>query len=158
MPEMNFRRCRPDDLDQIRSFVSCMYIEDADAHAGTSGDIDLTFRELDSKPDKGQLIVIESDKVVIGYAILIFFWSNEFHGDVIDIDELFISKDHRGCGAGKAFFIWLEKTFPQCVAWSLQVSHTNPRAAKLYESLGFTTTRNRHMLKPLAAKACTVKN
>jgi GNAT superfamily N-acetyltransferase len=147
MQEINFRRCRPEDLNQIRSFVSSMYVEDADAHAGTVGDIDLTFRELDSKPDKGQLIVIEKNNDLIGYAILIFFWSNEFHGDVIDIDELFIASDHRGGGAGKAFFIWLSQTFPKAAAWSLQVSHANSRAAKLYENLGFTTTRNRHMLK-----------
>jgi ribosomal protein S18 acetylase RimI-like enzyme len=147
MSDVLIRSCRRENLAQLRGFVEQMYQEDFSAHGGTP-DIELTFKDLSLHPDKGQLLVFEYEQKVIGYAIIILFWSNEYRGNIIDIDELFISPHYRGMGFGSKFFKWLSETFSHnCVGWSLQVAHTNERAAVLYERLGFVTSRNRHLLK-----------
>jgi GNAT superfamily N-acetyltransferase len=143
-----FRACTQADLPVVRQFAKQMYLEDADAHSG-SPDMDLTHKQLSSKPDKGQVLVFEKNGQLVGYAIIIFFWSNEFHGDVIDIDELYVDGPYRGTGVAREFFAWLEAAYPESAGMSLQVSHSNPRAARLYESVGFGTSRNRHMFRLL---------
>src|SRR5207253_10894766 len=89
-----FRDSNEIDLPAVRSFVDQMYEEDAAAHGGTP-DIDLTFKELKTRPDKGRLLLIERDGTPVGYAIIVFFWSNEYRGNSIDIDELFIAENSR---------------------------------------------------------------
>jgi GNAT superfamily N-acetyltransferase len=147
MPEVLIRPCRRENLVQVKSFVKQMYLEDAAAHGGTP-DIELTFNDLALHPDKGQLLVLEYEGKMVGYGIIIFFWSNEYRGNVIDIDELFITPQYRGMGFASQFFLWLGESFAHnSVGWSLQVSQKNERAAALYERLGFKTSRNRHMIK-----------
>ncbi|HEY9870265.1 MAG TPA: GNAT family N-acetyltransferase [Candidatus Obscuribacterales bacterium] len=143
-----FRQCTQADLPVVRQFASQMYLEDSDAHSG-SPNMDLTYKHLSSKPDKGRVVVFDKNGQLVGYAIIIFFWSNEFHGDVIDIDELYVDGPYRRTGVAREFFAWLEETYPESVGMSLQVSHSNARAAKLYESIGFNSSPNRHMFRLL---------
>jgi GNAT superfamily N-acetyltransferase len=113
----------------------------------------LTFEEFKTHPDKGAIVILELDRKVIGYAIIVLFWSNEFAGDVVEIDELLVGEQYRGRGAGRRFFAWLETTYPDCVGLALQVSEQNSGATKLYESVGFKTARNNHLLKLLLGGA-----
>lgn len=142
-----FRDCRVEDLELLEKFVDSMYEEDKTAHSGTP-QIRLSYAELTSKPDKGRLLVIEQNGKTCGYAILIFFWSNEFCGNIIDIDELYIEPAQRGQGIARDFFAWLAHEYKNnSSGWSLQVSDQNHRARKLYESLGFCSSPNQHMIK-----------
>lgn len=147
---VTFRPCSQDDLARLRELVQELYDTDTGHYEDSSPNIDLTFQELTSHPEKGLLVLMEHNKQTIGYALLIFFWSNEFRGNVIDIDEILVSKEHRGLGAGSAFFGWLEAEFgSKCKGFSLQVSYENPKAQKLYERFGFNPSMNRHMLRRL---------
>jgi GNAT superfamily N-acetyltransferase len=85
------------------------------------------------------------------YAIIVFYWSNEYGGDFIEVDELFVDKDYRGNEIATAFFEWLEQTWHQkAVALSIQVTPANDRALTFYKRIGFETSSNRHLMKLLS--------
>lgn len=142
------------DLDRLQAMVAGLYQEDAnpDAPKLTAPQIELTLTELLSKPDKGKVIAVWADGDLAGYAIIIYFWSNEYGGNVIEIDELYVSPDHRQKGLGKSFFEWLFNEYKSSSGFALQVSKSNQRARKLYEEVGFTQSSSSYMLK-LASKS-----
>ena len=83
----------------------------------------------------------EEDQLqVVGYALLIAYWSNEFGGEVCGVDELYEAPGARSQGHGAALFTELERgrlvTEP-IMAVALGVTHGNMRARRLYERLGF---------------------
>jgi diamine N-acetyltransferase len=103
-----------------------------------------TLIELRMNPLRGAAWVLELGGSVVGYCLLITFWSNEVGGEIATVDEIFVKKELRGQGHGKEFFELLisEKKFR---AIDLEVTPANRRARKFYESLGFTPLKNTHM-------------
>jgi len=146
-----FRFCVEADLQAVQQLVNDLYASDPNV-SDLRPDIALTFLELSRKPEKGRLVVFEKDSQIIGYCIAIFFWSNEYAGNIVEIDELYISEHHRGSGIGTALFKWLKQTFADHLAgFSLQVAHHNKDARRLYEKLGFLSSRNEHMIRIIPA-------
>lgn len=134
----------------MQSFVLALYNEDLLATVMTPERVQGTFRELSLRAEKGRIIVFAVDKMLIGYAILIFFWSNEFGGNLVEVDELFVTTAYRSRGIGSTFFQWLEDEFRgKAVALGLQVAQTNDRAFKFYQRMGFSLSPDRHLWKPL---------
>jgi ribosomal protein S18 acetylase RimI-like enzyme len=97
-------------------------------------------------PNKGQIIVFDLEEKVIGYAILVWVWTNEFGKDILWIDEVVVDKNYRGLGIGKRFFDWLQLFFGESPAFSLLVSEYNHKAKKLYQEIGFKPVQTQ-MLK-----------
>jgi GNAT superfamily N-acetyltransferase len=146
--DFHFRDSHAGDLTALQKLVDALYIEDARPGAIVVPKIDATFQELQSHPDKGRLISIVVKENVVGYCILINFWSNEYSGDIIEVDEIFIDKENRGRGLATQFFVWLGQEFSdQAVGFSLQVTPENIRARQLYERLGFSLSPNVHFIK-----------
>ncbi len=147
---VNFRACTEDDLVIVQKYVLSLYQKDPPAMEMTLPNIQATFWEFTNKPQKGRIVVFEMDNTVVGYAIVVFFWSNEYGGDFIEIDELFVQEDDRGNGIGTAFFEWIEKTWAKkAVALSLQATPSNERAVAFYQRRGFRASPNRHLMKLL---------
>jgi GNAT superfamily N-acetyltransferase len=140
-----YRLCRREDLPAVQALVDELYETDM-PEVGVHPRIAPTFDEFERHPDKGRIMVFDHDGQVIGYAIIVFFWSNEYGGDVIEIDEMVVAKLHRGKGFGSSFFAWLEKEFPDHVALALQVSERNP-AKRMYERVGFALSRNQYLIR-----------
>lgn len=143
--KVEFRDCKKSDLSRLQSLVDELYITDAgpDVHIP---DVKITYAALREKPEKGRLLVFDRGGTIVGYTILIFFWSNEFAGDIIDIDEILVTEAARGTGVAHAFFRWLKGEYKESAAgWSLQVRPVNKRAASLYQSVGFCPSGNTHM-------------
>jgi len=139
-----FRDCKPSELGLLQELVEELYYTDAGPDVSVP-DVSVTYRALKRKPDKGRLVVFQRDEEVVGYAILIFFFSNEFGGDLVDIDEILVTESARGEGVGKAFFKWLARTYKKAVGWSLQVRPGNRKARRLYASQGFLASTNLHL-------------
>lgn len=156
---INFRVCTESDLAVVEKYVTSLYQEDPPGREMNAEKFDRTFWEFTNKPDKGRIIVFDRaernafdsrDNLVIGYAIIVFFWSNEYGGDFIEVDELFVHEDYRGHGIATTFFEWLEKTWhKKAIALSIQVTPANDRALTFYQRLGFDTSQNRHLRKLL---------
>lgn len=105
--------------------------------------IQKTFLELQNYPEKGQILILCENQKVVGYAILIFFWSNEFGGNFINIDELYLKPESRNQGLGTSFFEVLKKyKIKDKVGFQLEVNPKNKKAIKIYKKLGFLKHEN----------------
>ena len=131
---INFRICAESDLGIVREYVKSLYQKDPPGREITAEKFDRTFWEFTNKPDKGQIVVFSQGNLIVGYAIMVFYWSNEYGGDFIEIDELFIDEDYRGNGIATAFFEWLERSWhQQAIALSIQVTPANDLAHSFYQ-------------------------
>jgi len=140
---ISYRACEMGDRRVVADMILALYQEDPSLKLITRKSIDETFESFQEHPDRGTVMAIEHENEIIGYAILANFWSNEFGGNIVIIDELFVQKKYRGKGVATNFLKYLRDTkFGNSVALQLEVTPDNTRARKLYESLGFVAHKN----------------
>jgi ribosomal protein S18 acetylase RimI-like enzyme len=143
---IRYRLYQPEDERVLIPFVRDLYAGDISGKPMTEQKIRSTIAKLAAKPDLGSILMIDNGDVAVGYAILINFWSNEYGGIMLNIDELYVAPMHRGKGFATAFVRHLSETrFNSAVALQLEVSPKNRSARRLYDSLGFTPHPN-HVL------------
>ncbi len=117
-------------------------LDDPGRYSVTPAQVRRTLSLLRKQPWRGRAVVCEGGRKVVGYALLISFWSNELGGELCTIDELFVLAEHRGRGLGSSLIeqlatgkrsLWPGKP----TALTLEVMARNRRARALYERLGF---------------------
>lgn len=95
--------------------------------------------ELLAQPNLGSIQLIESAGSVIGYAVITFGFSLEFHGRMALLDEFYLVPAQRGSGLGRRGLeliqAWVRTT--TVATLRLEVSRTNSRARSLYQKTGF---------------------
>ncbi len=143
------------DLDQsplLCAMMAALYAEDHIEQPEAEIRFPETVRRLVAEPERGRIMRFIDGETPVGYALLIPYWSNEFGGVILFIDELYVVPTHRGRGIGREFFRWVERERPfSARAMFLEVSRGNPRARGLYERLGFLERANATMAKRLNA-------
>ena len=73
----------------------------------------------------------------VGYALVTSYWCNEEGGNILVLDELYISPNSRHHGYGSKFLEWLEHEFKgKAVEITLEVLKTNQDARSLYKKDG----------------------
>jgi GNAT superfamily N-acetyltransferase len=133
------RRWTPDVLRMMRE----LYEEDAQDLRVDPAAFPSTIDHLLDNPASGRIVLFTDGRFLHGYALLVSYWSNEWGGVVLLLDELFVDKEFRGRGIAKSFFNYLERERPfGAVVIALEVSSKNARARALYESMGFS---DRHL-------------
>ena len=97
------------------------------------------FSELLRDKALGRIWVLERNGVAVGYAVLTLGYSMEYGGRDAFIDDLFVRREHRGCGLGRAAMkaIVKECRARQVRALHLEVARENIEAKKLYGQFGF---------------------
>ena len=124
----------------------------ADTHAARDR-FPATIDRLLAEPWRGRIVLFARQDGVCGYSILIPYWSNEFGGVLLFVDELFVDATARGQGIAQAFFAFVETTRPyDAVALALEVAPPNRRARALYERLGFSDRHHGMMIRPLTSR------
>lgn len=150
---IHFRVATAADWEVLQPLMLTLYQEDPSPHPVTPAKIDRTLQESVKHPEKLQLIAFEqtdqpAEEHVMGYALLVFYWSNEIGGNVVFIDELLIAPAYRGQGIATQFFTWLEHTFATVASgFALETTPANTRARALYEKLGFRPYKNQLLFK-----------
>lgn len=75
----------------------------------------------------------------VGYSLVTSYWCNEEGGNVLIIDELFISTRYRRKGYACMFMNWLAEKFQNdAVSITLEVLNTNQSAKCFYDKEGFS--------------------
>lgn len=144
-----WRLATPSDDDVVVEMCLGLYREDPGPLAGGARPVRETLELLRREPWRGRTAALEWERQVVGYALLIAYWSNELGGEVCNVDELYVRPAHRGQGHARKLLVALAGASPLWpgtpVAVELEVSPANTGAAALYASLGFRPVRNRHL-------------
>lgn len=83
-------------------------------------------------------LLIGTNGVPAGYALLAKTYSHEAGGPVVWIEELYTVPEARGKGLGREFFAFLEGRYGGAVRrFRLETEPENERAQALYRRLGF---------------------
>lgn len=130
--------------------ILALYGEDRAGEAMSVEKIRRTVDELRRHSEKGEIIVFDVADAVVGYAIVIHFWSNEYGGNIATVDELYVKPSWRRRGIGTAFLDHLSRRegFP-AKGLQLEVTATNEKALSYYTRQGFVPAKNRHLFKKI---------
>jgi ribosomal protein S18 acetylase RimI-like enzyme len=135
--------------EELVAMMRALYAEDRGATMVDESGFPRTVEVLIAKPCRGRLMLFEEGKLLRGYALLIPYWSNEFGGTLLFVDEIFVAPEARGRGIGRRFFRYLRDERPfGAVALALEVSPSNTRAMRFYASLGFGKRENSVLTLP----------
>lgn len=145
--KLAIRLCTASDLPAVQALVDDLYANDPNT-VDLRPDVSLTFAELNAKPDKGVLLVVANEaSVVVAYCIAIFFWSNEYAGNIIDLDEMNVLPEYRHKGVGRQVLSYLRETFKDKLSgFGCQVSKDNEPAIRFCKAQGFSLSRNEHWI------------
>lgn len=100
-----------------------------------------TFDYLMSKHENlwGYLMVDSDTAEPVGYALLTSYWCNEDGGNVVVLDEVYITTKNQHKGYGHQFLQWIEQEFrDKAVSITLEVLTSNNNAKQLYSKLGYS--------------------
>ncbi len=97
------------------------------------------LRKFLASPDLGQAWVFHEGETPVGYIVLTFGYSFEYHGRDSFIDELYIEPQFRRQGIGKRAMQFVEERAREMGvnAIHLEVDHGNDPAAELYRRAGY---------------------
>jgi GNAT superfamily N-acetyltransferase len=115
---------------------------------------DLTFDRIIERHENlcGFFMLEKDTSEPVGYALVTSYWCNEEGGNVIVLDELYTSPNHRKRGYASMFMEWLEAYFRDtAVCITLEVLTSNVDACHLYYKEGYVpdgfTTYTKKILK-----------
>jgi GNAT superfamily N-acetyltransferase len=117
-----------------------LYQEDPSPYPVPTEHTRRTLDTLRQQPVRGLAVVLEIQQQIIGYALLISYWSNELGGEVCQIDELYVTPPHRSQGHATNLFDTIEQghLWPNpIVAMALMTTAGNANAQRLYQRVGF---------------------
>lgn len=133
----SLKKAGVDDTHIFSKLVTQLYIEDHRTPLSIK-DHQKTLEEFSRYPNKGRVYFITQNNQVIGYVILVAFWANEYGGNIVAIDELFVIPESRNQGIGTQAIEFIQKKRPwNAVGLYLVTSPDNHRAQQLYQKLGF---------------------
>lgn len=138
---MSWRAATEADDDALATMFVAFNREDPGQSPVTAEHMVRTLSVLRAEPHRGCAVALETPEGVVGYALLIPFWSNELGGECCGLDELYIRPEARGRGyAGELLealhagtSLWPRES----VAVILEVSPENAHARALYHRHGF---------------------
>ena len=145
-----FRVFNNADLSELEQMILALYQEDPPGEEMSHQKIRRTVEELLSHPEKGIITIFCVDDAVVGYAITIYYWSNEFGGNIASIDEFYVKPLWRGKGIGTSFFEhFVFDNAGNLKGIQAEVTPVNKKAFKYYFRKGFTPTVNQNLFKKL---------
>lgn len=130
--------------------ILALYREDPPGQRMSPRKIRHTITEFSSHPDKGSIMIMHVGDIIIGYAIIIYYWSNEYGGNIAHIDELYVKPSWRNKGIGSSYIKRVSKTKGMNFKGiHVETTPANRKALAFYSQQGFKKTKNRHMFRRL---------
>ena len=128
------------DDDVVTKMCRGLHMEDPGPWPVEARQMRATLATLRREPWRGRAVVLAVGRRIVGYALLIAYWSNELGGEVCGIHELFVARGSRGRGHGAALFEAIERGDlwdGPLAGLALGVTQGNTGARLLYQRLGF---------------------
>lgn len=135
----SYRLAQLADAEELTIMSMELYNEVVTLKDFTENRIVATILFYEQHSDMGEVLMIDYEGRLAGYSIIFKFWSNEYGGLLIGIDELYIKKEFRHGGIAWAFINSLINAAKQnnsFVGIELESHINNEAANKLYASLG----------------------
>ena len=145
--DIEFRGYVSTDFGDFREMVFCLYDEDPEGLPITDDKILRTAEESLLRPEKVRIVMIRIGEINIGYGLLTFCWSNEYGGDVVRIDELYVRPEWRGKRAGARFVEYVLETYRDAALFEVEATPSNEGALRLYLDCGFEVSGNRFLVR-----------
>ena len=142
---LGVRPATPADLAVLLPMVHELQIHERLPAPGK--EVEKALRDLLADDRLGCVLLAEQGGRPVGYTVLGFGYSLEFHGRDAFVDELYVAEAARGSGIGN---LLLDAAEMACrargiKALHLESGHGNPRATGLYERRGFQA-HERHLM------------
>lgn len=150
MSGLGVRPAGPGDLATLLPMVRELQLHE---HLPAPGaEVEAALRALLADPRLGCVFVAEDGGKAVGYVVLGYGYSLEFHGRDAFVDELYVRDEARGNGVGSLLLDAAEMACRAAgvKALHLESGHGNPRATRLYERRGFRAHERHLMTKWLA--------
>ena len=146
---VGYRNFEARDFGDLSAMMYCLYEEDPEGQAIDDAKIENTVLECAVNPEKLRIVMICADETIAGYGIICFVWSNEYGGDILTIDELYIKKEYRNRRLASDFIRHHMSAYKNAAAIAVETTPSNKAAARLYGSLGFAPSQNNHLVRKL---------
>jgi len=147
---VEYRDFEEQDFSALRDMMYCLYEEDPEGQALDDAKIEKTIRENAAHPEKIRICMIFADGIIAGYCIVCFAWSNEYGGDILIIDELYIKKEYRNDRLASEFIMHQMRAYTNVAAIAVEATPSNEAAVRLYKRLGFEASPNDHLVLSLS--------
>ncbi|MFH7030436.1 MAG: GNAT family N-acetyltransferase [Heteroscytonema crispum UTEX LB 1556] len=142
---IDFKAAELKDIDSLLIFME--EFNEVDNHPFNAAIARDSLTKLLNNEFLGRIWLIHHQNEAIGYIVLTFGYSIEYHGRDAFIDEFYIRKSHQRQGIGKQTLKFVEE-----VAYSfgvnavhLEVERENTSAQELYRRIGFKD-QNRYLM------------
>ncbi|MFN8575232.1 MAG: GNAT family N-acetyltransferase [Candidatus Sericytochromatia bacterium] len=132
---------------ELTKMIFTLYEENIECERINNKKIDDTIAFLNANPSSGTINMITINEVIIGYFLIVNYWSNEFGGQLAFIDELFIKEEYRSKNYGSEFiklFIENNKTYYKAIF--LEVFPSNKKAYNFYMRNGFIENEGKYLI------------
>ncbi|MBL7818762.1 MAG: GNAT family N-acetyltransferase [Saprospiraceae bacterium] len=147
---LNFCPFQLQDYSELETMIFELYADDKATTLGSMSreNVQKTVSIFQSTPSVLDITMFIFEEKIVGYAILTWFWSNEFGGRMVLIDELFVKESYRNRGFSTQFFktLFAEKKYGE-VGYLLEVGIYKADSARLYERLGFQPFKTKHLFR-----------
>jgi GNAT superfamily N-acetyltransferase len=148
--KIEFKSYEEKDFEELSKMVFGFHAGDSCEEKLSTTRIKRTIEKLTSNPDRGKILLFFFEKAVVGYAIVICYWSNELGGEIIFIDELYVKPFFRKQGIGKQFIKYLVNCKEKdAKAIQLEVKPANKRVGKFYLKQGFHILSSKSLIREL---------
>jgi GNAT superfamily N-acetyltransferase len=137
MSNITIRTASAEDSQLILRFITdlAIYEKAEDAVIATQNDIE---QSLFGEGSSTKAVICEIDDQPVGFAVYFFNYSTWLGKHGLYLEDLYVSPEFRGTGAGKALLIHLAKiaVANDCGRFEWSVIDWNEPAIKFYQSLG----------------------
>src|SRR5207237_3766985 len=141
----SFRLAEVSDVDGLRPLIEDFYSFEHLRYDETR--LRLLLGKLIGDRNLGRLVLFEDFEQLVGYMVLGFGFSLEFHGRDCFIDEFYVMPERRQQGIGQAAISFAIQTCRELgiKAVHLEADHFNLRGHEFYRRLGFKD-HDRHLM------------
>lgn len=134
-----FRPATPDDEPALLRMMRNLAEQEPGAYFSDEPVVRAALRKFLADPSLGQDWIFLDEKTPVGYIVLTFGFSFEYHGRDAFIDELYVEPPYRRQGIGRRAMQFIEERAREfgVNAVHLEVDEGNAPAEELYRGVGY---------------------